>query len=132
MKTVFLIFLLFLQSLYNFSQEKELNCIISIDGKTKGLISKQDLVKSKSLIIEKDLASAKHIISFKLTIICKDRNEVTEIDNNQNGALTPEMIKEINNTFTGCKLYFEYIKIADNKDASIPYYNACPLSFVVE
>jgi hypothetical protein len=95
---------------------KLLNLTVTMAGKTKGDITKDELVKSTGLIL-KDSASKFHLRSFQLTLVTTEGNEL-KYYNLENGDLTEQMQVVINRTANIYKIYFESIKCADKNDST--------------
>jgi len=136
MKSIFLFILFALQSFLINSQPVSKKDVpsrhyVSFAGKTDGEISKAELLNAKSLVINKEDADAYHISSFKMTIICHNRDPI-ELENNKNGEFSTRMIEQLKNVEIGCKLFFEFIRITDNRDPYEPYKFSLPLNFVIK
>lgn len=102
---------------------------MSFAGKTEGLITKEEILGAKTLLIDKDASPVFSIKSFKMTLICKGW-DILEFEN-MTGELSLAMIENIEKAENECKLFFEYIRIENNKTHLIIEKLAQPLSFTL-
>ena len=122
---------IFAQGTFNPKGKPFLEYTASIAGKTKGPITKEEILNAKSLLLDKDSLSTYHIISFKMTLACKGR-VISEYDNQKNGELNLPMIEGIKNSEAGCKLFFEYIRVTDSSNLIDSMRPLRPLDFIIK
>lgn len=108
--------------------QKFLDGKVSVAGKTKGGITKEEFLNSKGLLLNDSLASIYHITSFKMTLVAKG-SKLREFINKKDNMLLEKMHTAVKNASAGSKIYFEFIKCS-NKNNSI--YSLYPLEFVLK
>ena len=104
---------------------------VIISDKIEGSITKEEIIKAKTLLLDKDAPSIYYIKSFKMTLVCKG-SDILEFENSNSGELSPPMVESIKNAKAGCKLYFEFIRIENNKNHLVSEKFVPALSFVLK
>ena len=79
----------------------------SISGKSGGVISKDELLATETIAL---LGNEEKVTSFTMLIACRGKDP-REISNKENNKLTKDIKDLIRDTNSGCKVYFENIKV---------------------
>lgn len=82
----------------------------TVSGRMEGEISKDDVLRAGGLTLNDSLVDRYKIIHFKLTLICKGKDEES-FEQHLNNRFTPLMLDAIRKAQPGCKMYVEYIKL---------------------
>ncbi len=95
---------------------------VTIAGKVKGTLSKEELLNSEGLYFS---SAFYHIIGFKIILVTA-KNSRIQYTNEANGQLTSAMREGIKNEMNLSKVSFENIKCADKNGFTRPL---APLTF---
>ena len=101
---------------------------INIAGKTKGEITKDELLNSKGIVFDDSLTNIYRITTFRMALISKGSGE-KDFSNIKNGELTNIMREVIGNASSGNKIYFEMIRCTNKNNETRMI---SPLSFVIK
>ena len=98
-----------------------------VAGKTGGAITIDEFLETGELSLSKDSISDMRIVAFKLTVVYRQGGPL-EFEGRGSGKFTEEMRSAIKDSYTGCNIFFEFIKCSSGKKLTG---NLPPLSFKI-